>query len=40
MQADVRFVFEKPQGESGGVAQVSGCHGQMPSDEQSGAHCS
>lgn len=40
MQAVDRFVREKPHGESGGVAHVTGCHGHMPSDEQNGAHCS
>ena len=39
MQPAVRFVAENPHGEAGGVAQTDGCHGQMPSDEQSGAHC-
>ena len=39
MQAAVTLVLEKPHGEYGGVAQTVGCHGQMPSDEQSGAHC-
>jgi hypothetical protein len=39
MQPAVRFVGENPHGEAGGVAQTDGCHGQMPSDEQSGAHC-
>jgi hypothetical protein len=39
MHSAVRFVRENPHGESGGVAQTFGCHGQMPSDEQKGAHC-
>jgi hypothetical protein len=38
MQPAVRFVREKPHGVSGGVAHGYACHGQMPSDEHSGAH--